>query len=101
VNILTVDVGMPEFSVATFKPFGRVVTLVSGTLYSDYIKYQHQILTNRGEGAGSGWGRWRGLQPSGGGCSPGEGRGMGVPIGIKMCMLLIFSFIFNLQSWKV
>ena len=35
---LTVDVGIPEFSVATFKPFGRVVTLVSGTLYSDYIK---------------------------------------------------------------
>jgi hypothetical protein len=70
VNILTVDVGMPEFSVATFKPFGRVVTLVSGTLYSDYMKYQHQILTNRGEGAGSGWGRWRGLQPRGG---PGYG----------------------------
>ncbi len=42
---LTVDVGMPEFSVATFKPFGRVVTLVSGTLYSDYIKCQHTYVS--------------------------------------------------------
>lgn len=32
----TVAVESPESSVATFKPFERVVTLVSGTLYNDY-----------------------------------------------------------------
>ena len=31
----TVAVESPESSVATFKPFERVVTLVSGTLYND------------------------------------------------------------------
>ena len=31
----TVAVESPESSVATFKPFERVETLVSGTLYSD------------------------------------------------------------------
>ena len=34
-NVHTVAVESPESSVATFKPFERVVTLVSGTLYKD------------------------------------------------------------------